>query len=40
MLTIRTATVDDAALLRTLIWELADYEKGPDEVRITADDLI
>jgi GNAT superfamily N-acetyltransferase len=39
MLTIRTATVDDAALLRTLIWELADYEKEPDEVRITADDL-
>jgi GNAT superfamily N-acetyltransferase len=39
MLTIRPATVDDAALLRTLIWELADYEKEPDEVRITADDL-
>ena len=39
MLTIRPATVDDAALLRTLIWELADYEKEPDEVRITANDL-
>lgn len=39
MLTIRPAMVDDAALLRTLIWELADYEKEPDEVRITADDL-
>ena len=39
MLTIRPGTVDDAALLRTLIWELADYEKEPDEVRITADDL-
>jgi GNAT superfamily N-acetyltransferase len=39
MLTIRPFTVDDAALLRTLIWELADYEKEPDEVRITADDL-
>jgi GNAT superfamily N-acetyltransferase len=39
MLTIRPATVEDTALLRSLIWELADYEKEPDEVRITADDL-
>jgi GNAT superfamily N-acetyltransferase len=39
MLTIRPATIDDAALIRTLIWELADYEKEPDEVRVTADDL-
>jgi GNAT superfamily N-acetyltransferase len=39
MLTIRHATIDDAALLRTLIWELADYEKEPDEVRVTAEDL-
>jgi GNAT superfamily N-acetyltransferase len=39
MLTIRPATVDDAVLLRTLIWELADYEKEPNEVRITVDDL-
>jgi GNAT superfamily N-acetyltransferase len=39
MLTIRPATVDDAALLRSLIWELADFEKEPDEVRVTAEDL-
>ena len=39
MLTIRAATIDDAPLLRQLIWELADYEKEPDEVRVTAADL-
>lgn len=39
MLTIRPATVDDAALLRSFIWELADFEKEPDEVRVTAQDL-
>ena len=39
MLKIRPATVDDAALLRALIWELADFEKAPDEVRVTAEDL-
>ncbi len=39
MLTIRPATVDDAALLRSLIFELADFEKEPDEVRVTAEDL-
>ncbi|HUM06092.1 MAG TPA: GNAT family N-acetyltransferase [Terriglobales bacterium] len=39
MLKIRPATIDDAPLLRQLIWELADYEKEPDEVRITAGDL-
>jgi GNAT superfamily N-acetyltransferase len=39
MLTIRPATIDDAALLRTFIWELADFEKEPDEVRVTAEDL-
>jgi len=39
MLTIRPATIDDAALLRSLIWELAEFEKEPDEVRVTADDL-
>ena len=39
MLTIRPATVDDAALLRSFIWELADFEKEPDEVRVTAEDL-
>ena len=36
MLTIRAATIEDAPLLRALIWELADYEKEPDEVKITA----
>ena len=39
MLKIRPATVDDAALLRALIWELADFEKAPDEVRVTVEDL-
>jgi GNAT superfamily N-acetyltransferase len=39
MLTIRPATVTDAALLRSFIWELADFEKEPDEVRVTAEDL-
>lgn len=39
MLTIRAATVDDAPLLRQLIWELAEYEKEADEVRVTAADL-
>jgi len=40
MTTIRAATVEDAALLRSMIWELADYEKGSDEVRITESDLV
>jgi GNAT superfamily N-acetyltransferase len=35
MLTIRPATVADAALIRQFIWELADFEKAPDEVRTT-----
>src|SRR5258708_40211952 len=39
MLKIRPATVEDAALLRALIWELADFEKEPDEVRVTVEDL-
>jgi GNAT superfamily N-acetyltransferase len=39
MITIRAATIDDAGLLRKLIWELADYEKEADEVRITEADL-
>jgi GNAT superfamily N-acetyltransferase len=39
MLTIRAATIADAALLRKLIWELADFEKMPDEVRITEADI-
>jgi GNAT superfamily N-acetyltransferase len=39
MLTIRAATIADAALLRTLIWELADYEMAPDQVRTTEADI-
>ena len=39
MLTIRPATVADAALLRTLIWELADFEKEPDAVLTTEADI-
>jgi GNAT superfamily N-acetyltransferase len=39
MLTIRAATIADAALIRNLIWELADFEKEPDEVRTTAADI-
>lgn len=39
MLTIRAATITDAALLRRLIGELADYEKQLDQVRTTEADL-
>jgi GNAT superfamily N-acetyltransferase len=39
MLTIRAATIADAALLRKLIWELAEFEKAPDEVRTTEADI-
>jgi GNAT superfamily N-acetyltransferase len=35
MLTIRAATIADAALLRRMIWELADFEKEADEVLTT-----
>ena len=35
MLTIRTAAIADAALIRQLIWELADFEKTPDQVQTT-----
>jgi GNAT superfamily N-acetyltransferase len=35
MSTIRNALVTDAALIRQLIWELADFEKEPDKVRTT-----
>jgi GNAT superfamily N-acetyltransferase len=35
MLTIRSATIADAALIRQFIWELADFEKAPDEVHTT-----
>jgi GNAT superfamily N-acetyltransferase len=40
MLSIRSATVNDATLLRTLIRELAEYERELDRVSITEDDLV
>jgi len=39
MLSIRPATVEDAALLRALIRELADYEHGLERVVITEADI-
>jgi GNAT superfamily N-acetyltransferase len=39
MLSIRAATVDDVALLRKLIRELAEYENELDQVLITEADL-
>src|SRR5690242_2984703 len=39
MLSIRPATVNDAALLRTMIIELADYEREADSVEITESQL-
>jgi GNAT superfamily N-acetyltransferase len=39
MLTIRQATINDAALIRQLIWELADFEREPDEVHTTEADI-
>jgi len=39
MLVIRTATIADIALIRRLIWELADFEKEPDQVRTTEADI-
>jgi GNAT superfamily N-acetyltransferase len=39
MLTIRAATIADAALIRQLIWELADFEKAPDQVITTEADI-
>jgi GNAT superfamily N-acetyltransferase len=39
MLTIRAATIADAALLRKLIWELADFEKSSDQIRTTEADI-
>lgn len=35
MSTIRNALVTDAALIRQLIWELAEFEKEPEKVRTT-----
>jgi GNAT superfamily N-acetyltransferase len=40
MLTIRPATVNDAPLLRDLVFELAEYEKERDKVVVTAEDLL
>lgn len=40
MLSIRPATVNDAPLLRTLICELAEYERERDQVKITEADLV
>jgi GNAT superfamily N-acetyltransferase len=39
MLTIRSATVADAALIQTLIAELAEYENGLEQVRVTEADI-
>src|ERR1700687_747979 len=39
MLTIPAAPLADAALVRRLIWERADFEKEPDEVRTTEADI-
>ena len=39
MLSIRPATVNDAALLKTLICELAEYERERDAVAITEAEL-
>ncbi|MGH9510507.1 MAG: GNAT family N-acetyltransferase [Terriglobales bacterium] len=39
MLSIRPATVEDTALLRTFIRELADYEHGLEFVLVTENDL-
>jgi GNAT superfamily N-acetyltransferase len=40
MLSIRPATVNDAALLKALICELAEYEQERDQVVITEADLV
>lgn len=39
MLTIRATTIADAALIRQLIWELADFEKEPQAVQTTEADI-
>ena len=39
MLTIRPTTIADAALIRRLIWELANFEKGAEQVRTTEADI-
>ena len=40
MLTTRVATIDDVPLLKKLIHELAEYEREPQAVRITEEQLI
>ncbi len=35
MISIRSATVNDVSLLRTMIWELADFEREAESVEIT-----
>jgi len=40
MLSIRPATVNDVTLLKTLIRELAEYEREPEAVAITESDLL
>ena len=40
MLSIRPAAVNDAALLRDLICELAEYERERDQVKVTEADLV
>jgi GNAT superfamily N-acetyltransferase len=37
---IRPATVEDAAVIRELIYELAVYERAPDEVEATEADIV
>lgn len=39
MMTIRAATIADAALIRRLIGELAEYEREPDQVLTTEADI-
>jgi len=39
MLSTRPATIADAALLRTMICELAEFERGLEWVKITEEDL-
>jgi hypothetical protein len=40
MLTVRAANIADAATIRKLISELADYEKRPGQVRTTEGDIL
>jgi GNAT superfamily N-acetyltransferase len=40
MLTVRAANIADAATIRKLISELADYEKRPEQARITEGDIL